>query len=78
MSGVTANIAARVAQHRIGAGSDFCCRYGLVRLVWTGFSPNIVDCIAHEKRVQRWRREWKFALIEEGNPDWRDLSGDLV
>jgi putative endonuclease len=24
------------------------------------------------------RREWKFALIERGNPDWRDLYDQLV
>jgi putative endonuclease len=28
---------------------------------------------AHEKRLKRWRREWKFDLIERGNPDWHDL-----
>jgi putative endonuclease len=31
--GVTADIAARVHQHRSGAGSGFCARYGLLRLV---------------------------------------------
>jgi predicted GIY-YIG superfamily endonuclease len=34
--------------------------------------------IAHEKRVKRWRREWKFALIERGNPEWQDLFDTLV
>ncbi|WP_307118729.1 GIY-YIG nuclease family protein [Sphingomonas kyeonggiensis] len=72
--GVTANLAARVHQHRTGDGSDFCRRYGLDRLVWAEQAPSITDCIAHEKRVKRWRREWKFALIETGNPEWYDLS----
>jgi putative endonuclease len=31
--------------------------------------------IAAEKRIKKWRRAWKFALIEKGNPDWQDLSG---
>ena len=73
--GVTADIATRVHQHRAGDGSDFCVRYGLDRLVWAERSEDIAACIAHEKRVKRWRREWKFALIERGNPEWRDLSG---
>ena len=38
----------------------------------------ITDCFAREKRVKRWRREWKFALIERGNPDWRDLYDQFV
>ena len=62
--GVTTNLAARIDQHRNGSGSDFCRRYGLNRLVWAESAPSITDCIAHEKRLKRWRREWKFALIE--------------
>ena len=76
--GVTASLAERIAQHRAGTGSDFCARYGLHRLVWAERGDTIDDCIAHEKRLKRWRREWKFALIEEGNPDWEDLFEILV
>ena len=32
--GVTADLPARIFQHRQGSGSDFCARYGLHRLVW--------------------------------------------
>ena len=76
--GVTANHAARVYQHRTGKGSDFCLRYGLARLVWAEQGDDIASCIAHEKRVKRWRREWKFALVEKSNPDWLDLSDTIV
>ncbi len=62
--GVTAHLPARIQQHRNGAGSDFCRRYGLTRLVWAEHAPAITDCIAHEKRLKRWRRDWKFALVE--------------
>ncbi len=71
--GVTANLPRRIFEHREGIGSAFCQRHGLTRLVWAERGETIEDCIAHEKRVKRWRREWKFALIERGNPDWRDL-----
>ncbi|WP_380877886.1 hypothetical protein ACFB49_14660 [Sphingomonas sp. DBB INV C78] len=76
--GVTAHLAARIHQHRTGDGSDFCRRYRLDRLVWAEQAPSIVECIAHEKRLKRWRREWKFALVEQGNPDWQDLYEQLV
>ena len=33
----------------------------------------IEPAIAREKLVKKWRREWKFALIEADNPDWLDL-----
>ncbi|WP_375398194.1 GIY-YIG nuclease family protein [uncultured Sphingomonas sp.] len=76
--GVTSDLPSRIYQHRNGDGSDFCRRYGLDRLVWAEHAPSITDAIAHEKRVKRWRREWKFALIERGNPEWRDLFDTLA
>jgi putative endonuclease len=72
--GVTANLATRIHQHRGGTGSDFCHRYGLTRLVWAERCDTMIAAIAHEKRLKRWRRVWKFDLIEGGNPEWRDLS----
>jgi putative endonuclease len=71
--GVTADLPQRIDQHREGTGSDFCARYGLSRLVWAERGETIVDCIAHEKRIKRWRREWKLALIEQASPERNDL-----
>jgi putative endonuclease len=76
--GVTADLPLRVSQHRTGTGSDFCARYDLTRLVWAERSDSIEAAIAHEKRVKRWRREWKFALIEKANPVWDDLFSLLA
>ncbi|MDQ4419467.1 GIY-YIG nuclease family protein [Sphingobium sp. DEHP117] len=71
--GVTSDLPARIYQHRSGTGSYFCAKYGLSRLVWAAHGEDIVSCIAQEKRIKRWRRQWKFDLIERGNPEWRDL-----
>ncbi len=76
--GVTSSLAHRIGQHRDGTGSDYCARRGLDRLVWAERGDTIEDCIAHEKRVKRWRRQWKFDLVERGNPDWLDLYEHLV
>lgn len=76
--GVTADLAARVSLHREGAGSAFCARYGLTRLVWADRCASIELAIAHEKRIKRWRRQWKFELIEKANPEWDDLFSTLA
>jgi putative endonuclease len=76
--GVTSDLSARIFQHREGTGSDFCARYGLHRLVWAESGDDIELLIAHEKRLKRWRREWKLALIEKANPDWNDLYNLLA
>lgn len=77
-TGVTTHIGARIHQHQHSSGSRHCGHYKLLRLVWAEHGDDIVALIAHEKRVKRWRREWKFALIERGNPDWLDLAGTLA
>lgn len=75
--GVTANLAARVLQHRKGAGSTFCKKYGLTCLVLVESHDDMTLAIARKKALKVWKREWKIRLIEGSNPDWRDLS-DLI
>lgn len=75
--GVTADIAARVAQHRDDTGSAFCKRYNLTRLVLVEQHDDIGSAIAREKALKAWKRDWKIRLVEEGNPEWNDLA-DLV
>lgn len=71
--GVTADLAARVWQHRNGEGSDFCNRYNLTRLVLAEPHDRIEEAIAREKSMKAWKRDWKIELIEQGNPQWTDL-----
>ena len=76
--GVTSDLAARMVQHRDGNGSAYCARRGITLLVWAERGDSIEDCIEHEKGLKRWRREWKFDLIEKTNPDWDDLFEHLT
>jgi putative endonuclease len=72
-AGVTANILHRVQQHREGTGSIHVSDYNKKRLVYVERHDEIVTAIKREKLLKKWKREWKFALIEENNPEWRDL-----
>ena len=71
--GVTSDLAACMMQHRAGAGSAFCRKYGLKRLVLAERHETITDAIAREKALKAWQRAWKIRLIEEKNPQWADL-----
>ncbi|MDE2619190.1 MAG: GIY-YIG nuclease family protein [Sphingomonadales bacterium] len=71
--GVTADLTRRVWQHRNGEGSRHVAAFDKTRLVYAERHDRIEDAIAREKLVKKWRREWKFALIEADNPDWLDL-----
>jgi len=71
--GVTSDLIRRVHQHREDKGSIHVADFGKRRLVYAEWHDDIESAIAREKLVKKWRREWKFALIEADNPDWRDL-----
>lgn len=72
--GVTNNISARMYEHQKGTGSKCAHRFGIKRLVYSDFFQDVRDAIEAEKRLKKWRREWKWALIEEANSNWDDLS----
>jgi putative endonuclease len=71
--GVTNDIGRRVWEHKTRALGGFSARYGVDRLVWCETYDRIDEAIAREKAIKKWRRAWKIQLIEEMNPDWRDL-----
>jgi putative endonuclease len=76
--GVTNDLIRRVSEHREGAVPGFTKKYGVRRLVWFEEYGDISEAIAQEKRMKRWRRDWKRSLIEENNPHWTDLYPALV
>ena len=42
-------------------------------LVWFQIHADFASAIAREKPLKNWKRVWKVELIENGNPQWRDL-----
>jgi putative endonuclease len=73
--GVTNNLERRVYEHKNKRNVDsFSARYNISRLVYFEETNNILEAIAREKQLKRWRREKKVFLIEQHNPAWHDLS----
>ena len=72
--GVTNDLVTRVAEHKSGIGSKHVKTYNITRLVYFETHDNIDDAITREKRLKRWRRDWKDKLIEDQNPNWEDLT----
>lgn len=77
-TGVTSDLVARIWQHKEDVFPGFSRRYGCKALVWFETHDDIEAAIRKEKQVKRWQRAWKLRLIEERNPDWRDLWEDLT
>ncbi|MBX7483022.1 GIY-YIG nuclease family protein [Qipengyuania qiaonensis] len=75
--GVTSDLVARIQQHRSGAADGFTKKHGVKRLVWFEVHEEMEPAILREKRLKKWNRAWKLRLIEEANPQWRDLAEDF-
>lgn len=76
--GVTNNIVRRVYQHKHKMLPEFSAKYGVDRLVWHEAFGDVTEAIRREKQIKKWRRDWKIALIEAENPDWRDHLYDGI
>ncbi len=77
-TGVTSDLPERLVQHRSGEGSLFTGRYRTFRLVWFERHEEMAMALQRERRIKEWKRFWKIELIEAGNPEWLDLSTELV
>ena len=75
--GVTSNLRKRVWEHKHDLVEGFTRKYRVHRLVWFELHDNMYAAISREKNLKNWKRDWKIALIERGNPGWRDLYRDL-
>jgi len=71
--GATNNLARRVWEHKSKAVPGFTQTYGVDRLVYYEVSESMEAARLRERQLKRWRHSWKIALIEENNPEWRDL-----
>ena len=61
-----------------GVVDGFTDRYDVHRLVYFEIHTEMLAAITREKHLKKWKRDWKVALIEKDNPDWRDLWPDIV
>ncbi len=76
--GVTSDLILRADQHRRHAVKGFTDLYNLERLVHYEALDGPESAIRREKQLKHWNRAWKVALIEAGNPEWRDLWSDIA
>ena len=76
--GVTSNLVQRIYQHKNKLVNGFSAKYNLNKLVYFEQFEDMDNAIIREKRLKLWKRDWKNRLINEINPNWRDLYFDLL
>ena len=76
-TGVTSNLAKRIFEHKQGLVRGFSKKYNLKILVYCESYENVIDAIAREKLIKRWKRSIKINSIEKNNSEWKDLYYEL-
>ncbi|MCF7905762.1 GIY-YIG nuclease family protein [Candidatus Gracilibacteria bacterium] len=76
-TGVTNNLLRRIQEHQEGKILGFTQKYNVKKLVYFEETDSIHVAIEREKEIKGWIRQKKNILIEEENPQWKDLSEEL-
>ena len=77
-TGVTSNLKSRLESHRSKKyPNSFTARYNADKLVWFQEFDSIVDARARERQLKAGNRAKKIKLIEEMNPEWKELYETL-
>ncbi|MDR0873194.1 MAG: GIY-YIG nuclease family protein [Prevotellaceae bacterium] len=75
--GVTNELTRRIAEHKAKVNKGFTYKYNCDKLVYYETFDLMTDAIAREKQLKNWKREWKNKLVNDFNPEWKDLSEDV-
>ena len=75
---MTSDLITRVAQHKADFFDGFSSKYHVHMLVYYENCGSVDAAIEREKKLKKWRREWKIQLIEQANPKWEDLYTRLA
>ncbi|MFH0790919.1 MAG: GIY-YIG nuclease family protein [Candidatus Omnitrophota bacterium] len=76
--GITSDLIKRVWEHKNKFVDGFTKEYNINRLVYYEQYNAPEDAIRREKRLKKYNRQWKLNLIEEMNPDWKDLYEEII
>ncbi len=76
-TGVTNDLIRRIYEHKNKLQKGFTKKYNLDRLVYYEMYDDIANAIGREKQIKSWTRKKKNLLIDQFNPEWKDLYEDI-
>ena len=75
---MTNDLTRRMFEHKSGIIDGFTKKYSVNKLVYFESTSDVNAAILREKRLKKWKRQWKIELIGKLNPEWKDLSLDFI
>ena len=77
--GSTNDLHRRLIEHKTKSHpTAFTARYTFDRLVYWELVADESAARAREKQIKGWTRAKKVALIQENNPNWIDVTPDML
>ncbi len=77
-TGFTCDLIRRAVEHKTSNKKSFTKKYDIKLLVYYETSNYVLNAIRREKQIKKWSRKKKIDLIESMNPEWVDLSIDMM
>tara|TARA_R100001369_G_scaffold14461_1_gene29081 strand:- start:7 stop:300 length:294 start_codon:yes stop_codon:yes gene_type:complete len=77
-TGVTSNLQKRMFEHKSKVNKGFAAKYNCEKLVYVQEFTEMNQAIEFEKKIKAGNRAKKEKLINTQNPDWNDLSKDMI
>ncbi len=71
--GMTENLKSRIRRHKANRASKFTKNYEVNKLVYFEKCENKQAALVRERQLKKWNRRWKIRVIEQMNPNWKDL-----
>ena len=76
--GVTSNLIKRIYAHKCKFVDGFTKKYSIDKLGYYEVTDTMYAAIAREKQLKSGSRQKKIDLIENMNPEWKDLYSDII
>lgn len=76
-TGITNDLQRRIHQHKHKEIPGFTKKYNVHKLVYFEIYSIILDAIAREKQIKKYRREKKLILINKNNTQFKDLFDEI-
>ena len=76
-TGITNDLNKRIYEHKEKLAKGFSAKYNLNKLVYFQITEDVVSAISREKQIKGGSRKKKVELINDLNPDWIDLYGNM-
>ena len=77
-TGVINDLIRRIYEHKTKAAKGFTERYNVDILVYYEEYGEVYEALTREKQIKNYSRSRKESLINDFNPDWRELYDSLL